>query len=181
MIRLVLLLPLILPLLWIQACGEQSGTGPTQHSAQSTEQVPPDDSDYNLLTPLIPGVPGSPGNLIKSARNPNGDSELSLLMRQFVDDLREARTLAEAGKPVKKLYDGHRKMRCSWPTKPDDRNEKFDALAKAYLGAVRAFDENPGQATYNGIIVGCISCHTQSCGGPLDFIASMKWDESAVE
>jgi len=27
----------------------------------------------------------------------------------------------------------------------------------------------------NGIIAGCIACHSQSCGGPIDFIDGMKW------
>jgi len=134
-----------------------------------------DDADCNLQTQLVPGIPGSPGHPIKSTRNPNGDSELAVLMRQFVDDLREVRTLVEAKQPVKKLLPVHRKMRCAWPTTPSERNEGFDTRAKVYLGAVRAFDEAPGQATYNAIIAACISCHAQSCGGPLDFIDSMKW------
>ena len=134
-----------------------------------------DDADCNLATPLVAGIPGSPGNLIKSQRNPNGDSELSVLMRQFVEDLREVRTLAEAGQPVKKLLPVHRKMRCAWPTKPEERNEQYDGRAQAYLAAVRTFDGQPNQANYNAIIAGCIACHSVSCGGPLDFIDSMKW------
>jgi hypothetical protein len=51
----------------------------------------------------------------------------------------------------------------------------FDGRAQGYLAAVRAFDDAPGPVTYNAIIAGCISCHSVSCGGPLDFIDSMKW------
>lgn len=133
------------------------------------------DADCNLTTPLVPGIPGSPGHLIKSERNPNGDSELSVLMRQFVDDLREVRPLLEAGQPLKKLLPVHRKMRCAWPTKPEERNAQYDARAQAYLAAVGAFDGAPGKDTYNAIIAGCIACHSVSCGGPLEFIDGMKW------
>ena len=133
------------------------------------------DDDCTWQTPLVAGIPGSPGHLIKSARNPNGDSELAVLMRQFVDDLREVRALAEGKQPVKKLFPVHHKMRCSWPTKPEERNEQFDGRAQGYLAAVRAFDDAPGQATYNAMIAGCIACHSVSCGGPLDFIDGMKW------
>lgn len=133
------------------------------------------DEDCTLATELVPGIPGSPGHLIKSPRNPNGDSELAVLMRQMVDDLREVRVLAEAKQPVKKLWPEHRRMRCAWPTRPEERNEAFDGRAQGYLAAVRAFDETPGQATYNAMIAGCISCHSVSCGGPLDFIDGMKW------
>ena len=133
------------------------------------------DDDCTLATKLVPGIPGSPGHLIPSKRNPNGDSELAVLMRQFVDDLREARTLLEAKQPVRKLHATHRKMRCAWPTRPEERNERYDSLAQGYLAAVRAFDAAPQQANYNAIIQGCIACHSTSCGGPLDFIDGMKW------
>lgn len=170
------LLPL---LLFAAACSRDAARpSPTAPLAAAPGPAPvaaPADDDCNLATPLVPGIPGSPGHLIVSARNPNGDSELAVLMRRFVDDLREVRTLLEAKQPVPKLFPTHRKMRCAWPTKIDERNEGFDARAQGYLALVRAFDEAPAQATYNAMINGCIACHAQSCGGPLDFIDGMKW------
>lgn len=155
------------------ACSKPTAEAATPPAVQASAAA--EDADCNLSTPLVPGIPGSPGHLIKSARNPNGDSQLSVLMRQFVDDLREVQPLVAAGKPVKKLYASHRTMRCSWPTKPEERNQDFDTRAQGYLASVRAFDAQPGKATYNAIIDGCIHCHSQSCGGPLDFIDGMKW------
>lgn len=134
-----------------------------------------DDSDCNLATPLTAGIPGSPGHLIPSPRNPNGDSELAVLMRRFVDDVRNARALVEAGQPVPKMFDAHRRMRCSWLTKPEERDARFDTMAQSYLVAVKAFDAAPAKDTYNGVVAGCIACHSQSCGGPLDFLDTMKW------
>ncbi|HEX5050932.1 MAG TPA: hypothetical protein VFZ65_04095 [Planctomycetota bacterium] len=154
------------------ACSGEAAAPPA--AAESAPAVA-GDADCNLSTPLVPGIPGSPGHLIKSPRNPNGDSELAVLMRKFVDDLRDARTLLEAKQPVAKLYPTHRKMRCAWPTKPEERNEKFDGLAQGYLAAVRAYDTSPQQASYNAVIAGCISCHSASCGGPLEFIDGMRW------
>lgn len=178
--------PLVfLPLLLV-ACANEPQTAPKPASAPIASSpanataapaaAAVEDADCNLSTALVPGVPGSPGHLIKSTRNPNGDSELAVLMRQFVEDLREIRVLVEAKQPVKKLLPVHRKMRCAWMTSPDERNAAFDGRAQGYLAAVRAFDAAPGKATYNGIITGCISCHSVSCGGPLDFIGSMKWE-----
>ena len=92
----------------LAACSPTPGAPPAAAVAE--------DADCNLSTALVSGIPGSPGNLVKSQRNPNGDSELALLMRQFVDDLRENRTLLEAGQPAKKLYPTHRKMRCARPS-----------------------------------------------------------------
>lgn len=170
------LLLAVLPLV-LSACAQESHTAPKPEPVPATVTggAVADDADCNLSTPLVPGIPGSPGHLIASARNPNGDSELAVLMRQFVDDLRDVRVLVEAKQPVKKLYPGHRKMRCAWPTKPEERNAAYDGRAQGYLAAVRAFDATPSQSTYNAIIAGCISCHSVSCGGPLDFIDGMKW------
>ena len=163
----------VFALSFLAACGH-SGTeiiATLDHGATVA-----DDADCNLSTPLVPGVPGSPGHLIPSPRNPNGDSELASIMRMFVDDLRDARVLVEAGEPVKKLHPRFRKMRCAWPTVPSDRNEKFDGLAQAYLDRVKLFDAKASKVTYNGIIDGCIACHDQSCGGPLEFIGGMRWE-----
>lgn len=159
-------------LLFVAACGS-SGS----EVVAATEPATPaaEDADCNLSTPLVPGIPGSPGHLIPSPRNPNGDSELATIMRMFVDDLRDARVLVEAGEPVKKMHPRHRRMRCAWPTVPSDRNEKFDGLAQLHLQRVKAFDDMPSKITYNGIIDGCVACHDQSCGGPLEFIGSMRW------
>lgn len=135
-----------------------------------------DDSDCNLQTVLDPNKPGSPGNLIKSQRNPNGDSELAVLMRVFVDDLREARLQVQGGAALKPLFPVHRSMRCAWPTKPSDRDEGYDARSQAYLGVVSAFDAAPSQDSYNAIIKSCVACHQVSCGGVIEFIESLRWE-----
>lgn len=134
------------------------------------------DADCNLTTVLKPGIPGSPGHLIQSARNPNGDSELAVLMRRFVDDLQTVRPKLEAGEKVAPLLPVHRTMRCAWPTKPEERNQQYDLRAQAYLAAVTAFDQAPGKDTYNAMLAGCIACHSVSCGGPLEFLGEMRWN-----
>lgn len=151
---------------------------PASSPAAGTASVVPAtaaDADCNLATVLKPGIPGSPGHLIQSARNPNGDSELAVLMRRFVDDLRSVRPQLEAGEKVAPLLPVHRTMRCAWPTKPEERNQQYDLRAQAYLAAVAAFDQAPGKDTYNTMIAGCIACHSVSCGGPLEFIGEMTW------
>jgi hypothetical protein len=165
--------------LGLVACATTATTSSSSTGA-SADRAPvfaplADDVDCSLTTPLVPGVPGSPGHLVKSERNPNGDSELALIMRRFVDDLSTARALVEAGKPVPPMYPVHRRIRCAWPSKPEERNEGFDARAQGYLAAVRAFDAKPSQQTYDAIITNCIACHSVSCGGVIEFISSMRW------
>lgn len=167
-----------------QAANEQAGdqqggagTGATPKSDATADAFAAgyDDSDCNLETVLDPNKPGAPGHLIASERNPNGDSELAVLMRRFVDDLRENQLLAKAGEPIKPMHDTHRMMRCAWPTVPSERDEGYDQRSQAYLAAVRAFEASPNQQTYEGIVSNCVACHQVSCSGVIDFIEGLRW------
>lgn len=177
---------LFIPLLIVVACTSEAsenvapaGADVTDKGAGAPSANAFDDSDCNFETVLDPDKDGSPGKLILSPRNPNGDSELAVLMRLFIDDLREARLLLEAGakadKPLAKLWPTHRMMRCAWPTKPTDRDESFDGRAQGYLMTVRAFDEVPSKDSYNAIVTSCVACHQVSCAGVIDFIESLRW------
>jgi hypothetical protein len=135
-----------------------------------------DDSDCNLQTVLDPNKPGAPGHLIESPRNPNGDSELAVLMRRFVDQLKENRLRVKNGESVEKLFPTHRTMRCAWPTNPKERNEGYDGRAQSYLATVRAFDEAPDKETYNAVVNACIQCHQINCGGVIGFIETLRWE-----
>ena len=174
-----MLLPLLLVLV---GCSDEAGeTGQADATADAAKNGdaqpdPPDDSDCNLQTVLDPNKPGSPGHLIKSDRNPNGDSELAVLMRLFIDGLRDARVLVEAKQAVKPLFPVHRSMRCAWPTVPSDRDEGYDARSQSYLAVVRGFDAAPSQESYNAIINSCVACHQVSCSGVIEFIESLRWE-----
>ena len=135
-----------------------------------------DDSDCNLQTVLDPNKPGAPGRLIESSRNPNGDSELAVLMRDFVDQLRENRLRVKGGESVERMWPKHRMMRCAWPTNPRERNAGYDERSQAYLATVRAFDEAPSRGTYNSVVNGCIACHQINCGGVIGFIETLRWE-----
>ncbi len=136
---------------------------------------PPPPPECTLATPLVEGAPGSPGHLLPSKRNPNGDSELAALMRTFVDDWKAARATLEAQGHVAPRLPSHRLLRCAWPTDVQDRNEAFDALAQSYLAAVGAFDEGPSQPRFNAVIDACRACHEVTCGGPLEVIEGLRW------
>jgi hypothetical protein len=140
----------------------------------SCQKAPAPLPECTFETALVPGVPGSPGHLIPSSRNPNGDSELAALMRHCVDDWKEARAALKTGQAIRPRFPVHRRMRCSWPTDPADRNQAFDALAVGYLTRVQAFDARPSVKTYEGVLDGCKACHEVTCGGPLQVIESLR-------
>ena len=168
---------LILPICFaLVGCSKDSALESASTEKADVRARALDDSDCNLQTVLDPDKPGSPGNLIPSERNPNGDSELAVLMRVFVDGLRDARLLVEAGEKAKPLFPDHRAMRCAWPTVPADRDEGYDTRSQGYLATVRAFDAAPSKEAYNLIINSCVACHQVSCGGVIEFIESLRWE-----
>lgn len=127
-------------------------------------------------TPLVAGVPGSPGHLVPTEINPNGQSELAVLMRLMQADLKRAGAAIEAGTPVQPMG-AHRRIRCAWPTTPSDRSPAFDALAQAYLGQVAALESAPAtgaRAAHGGVLDACRACHEQACPGPLTAIDALR-------
>ncbi len=129
-------------------------------------------------TVLQPDVPGSPGHLVKTPLNPNGQSELALLMREMTADLanvKSAITLPASAAQGTALLPKHQRIRCAWPTEPSDRNASFDALAVVYLKQVEQLDAQPGvsKTAYRNTISACRACHEASCPGPLAVIEKL--------
>lgn len=161
------------------SCSEEAAMARGETPAESASVLaadPYDDSDCNLQTALDPDKPGAPGHLIASPRNPNGDSELAVLMRAMVEQLKENRLRLKNRESAQKMWPSHHTMRCAWPTNPKERNQGYDGRAQSYLATVRAFDEAPSQASYNAVVNGCIACHQVNCGGVIDFLETLRWE-----
>lgn len=149
-----------------------SPSAPARASAAAASAEP-----CTLATPLVPGVPGSPGHLIRSDRNPNGASELAELMRAMQRELRAAGEAIQKGASRPPLHGRFQKIRCAWPTQPEDRNATFDGFAVSYLRAVTALDAaSPAEArrAYDGVLSACRACHEQSCSGAIPAIDALR-------
>jgi hypothetical protein len=130
-----------------------------------------------LATPLVPGVPGSPGHLIRSDINPNGQSELAAHMRMMQAQLKAAGALIERGESGPPLHAAFAKIRCAWPTTPADRDEAFDRSAQAYLGAVQRLDRAgraQRRAAFDGVLDACRACHEHTCSGAIVAIEALR-------
>lgn len=162
-------------LLVLSACPR--GTPPSAAAAAPDAAIAAaSEDDCTISTPLVAGVPGSPGNLLPSELNPNGDSELAALMRIMQKDLAASRDALTRGERSGALYARHRKMRCAWPTDPAERTPAFDALAQAYLSQVKALDTAPtaqARAAHDAVVTACIACHETTCRGPIDAIKTL--------
>ncbi len=136
-------------------------------------------AECTLATPLVSGVPGSPGHLVPSERNPNGASELALLMRSMLEDTEAAKTAIVDNRALPPLWSRHRKMRCAWPTEPSDRNAAFDARAADYLARLRELETatTSRRDAYKKVVAACRGCHETTCSGVLDTIDKLKLDD----
>lgn len=100
--------------------------------------------------------------------NPNGSSELALLMRNMYDK----------GLAVKKqIEDQEQKLdievfqgiHTATPTDPTVRTEEFDGFANAWQTSMRDLGgcaESERPKMFNMMVDNCMSCHTAFCPGP---------------
>lgn len=102
--------------------------------------------------------------------NPNGDSELALLMRDMFDDGMRMKQLIKAGK-VPEVIENFRKIHSAQATEPEKvASEKFKLFADAYLNSLENLkDASTGEVKelYNGVVESCMSCHRALCPGPV--------------
>lgn len=153
---------------------------PAQPAASAQPTLTSED-DCTLETPLKPGVPGSPGHLLPSPVNPNGQSELAGVMRTMQADLKAARAAVVSGAwpaPAQApMTPRHRKLRCAWPTAAADRNPVFDANAQGYLralGRLETASKDAAPAAFDQVLDACRSCHERTCSGVLVAIEALR-------
>ena len=108
--------------------------------------------------------------------NPNGDSELALLMRQMYDDGMLAKQDIIDGKKISIVID-HAKMLTAKATEPEKAGSNlYKAFASSYLELAEQLNDpnNPNRVeTYSNLINTCTACHKEMCPGPLVKIKKM--------
>jgi len=109
--------------------------------------------------------------------NPNGDSELALLMREMFDDGKRIRqSVLEGDRPV--LVKKFKEIHTAEATEPEKAaSEAYKMYADAYLNALEMLessDEENLASSYGAMIQSCVNCHQQMCPGPLVRINKLK-------
>ncbi|MEC9464987.1 MAG: hypothetical protein VX834_04330 [Myxococcota bacterium] len=146
-----------------------------QSSACVPPEEPPAAPACTHETPLKPGVPGSPGHLIASPANPNGQSELAHLMRAMLHDMQDRRDALRQGKTPAPLKD-FTKMKCAWPTADGTRSAHFDRMADVMLATVSEFNQDTtSSVAFNQVVGSCLACHQTACPGPMAAIRPLHW------
>lgn len=117
----------------------------------------------------------------KEIVNPNGDSELALLMRTMFDESMAAKQLIEDGKPAPNFSEQFVTIHTAKETDPTVRTDEFRALSEVFLKQVelleQANDENR-VAAHNNMVASCLACHKAYCPGPMVKIKKLRIKES---
>ena len=112
--------------------------------------------------------------------NPNGDSELALLMRDMMSSSQNLREMIKQGNLPKEFPEAFLKIHTAKPTDSDTKKESFENFASNYITNLQALYSSPKEdltKNYNAVINACASCHSQHCPGPLKAINKLKIEE----
>lgn len=101
--------------------------------------------------------------------NPNGDSELALLMRAMFDHSMEMKKAIKAGQPIEVKHDFVEILTAQATEPAKAASETFQTLGKAYVDIMREMETAaPEEAAelYEVMVGNCMACHTALCPGP---------------
>lgn len=101
--------------------------------------------------------------------NPNGDSELALLMRAMYDDALQMKAAIERGEqPIASI--AHEGLLTAAATEPEKAaSPTYQVFARSYLQTLKALQEGEmaqASALFKGMVDSCMGCHTALCPGP---------------
>ncbi len=135
--------------------------------------------------PSIPSasLPSNEESKQTSGLNPNGDSELALLMRQMTDFMRQSLDSLQKESPLPKVPDNLQGLTTAEATEGmiQDRNH-FNGFASLWLNKSKTLDTAQSLFTrreaYHSLQQSCLSCHSQYCQGPIPMIQGLSLPEN---
>ena len=113
----------------------------------------------------------------KKPLNPNGDSELALLMREMKSSSESLREKIKQGNLPEKFPKEFLKIHTAKPTDSETKKASFDGFADSYLNNLQTLFHSPKEdltKNYNAVITACANCHSEHCPGPLKAINKLK-------
>jgi cytochrome c556 len=115
-------------------------------------------------------------NCVKEV-NPNGDSELSVLMREMMSSASNMREMVKKGDLPAKFPEEFLKIHTAKPTDSETKKASFEGFAENYISNLQVLYNSPKEdltKNYNAVVNACASCHSQHCPGPLKAINKLK-------
>ena len=102
--------------------------------------------------------------------NPNGDSELAVLMRAMYDDAARVKQQIASGKRIT-FNVHHEDVLNAHATEPEKAaSAEYKAFARLYLESIKQLENasiNEVDQLYSTMIQHCMNCHQSLCPGPI--------------
>ena len=115
---------------------------------------------------------------IANAVNPNGDSELALLMRQMYLEAAKIKEniVRGEGNVTPAFIMALEEVHSAVPTDPSVKTPDFEAFNKLLIFQAKAIqaDENTKISEFNALVDRCIDCHKSFCPGPIVRIKKLE-------
>ena len=108
--------------------------------------------------------------------NPNGSSELSLLMRKMYDHALAIRPEAIQKKVQQTFPQEFLSIYTAQPTDSFTKNPSYNPFADGYLYALNNYRSSAPEEViqnYNNLVMSCVNCHNEHCPGPLGRIKKL--------
>lgn len=108
--------------------------------------------------------------------NPNGSSELSVLMRMMHDKAAEMKLLIEQKKTFGNFPEEFDRLNLATPTDSATKKPSFEAFSASYLHSLKTlYQANEATVTlrYNEMVNACLACHSDHCPGPVPKIKKL--------
>lgn len=109
--------------------------------------------------------------------NPNGDSELALLMREMYEEAEKVKSQIKSGEKIS-LTLNHAKILTAHATEPEKaKSAEFKGFAKHYLSQVEALkkaNKKTVDIQFKSLVESCMSCHQALCPGPMVRIKKLQ-------
>ncbi|MDF0707297.1 hypothetical protein [Flagellimonas okinawensis] len=116
-------------------------------------------------------------NPVQQSVNPNGDSELAILMRQMFDEAETIKEKIANGEPIELSLD-HEKMLTAHATEPEKAaSAEYNTFAALYLQSIKNLESakvSEVDSIYNNLVMSCLNCHKVLCPGPMVKIKKLQ-------
>ncbi len=116
--------------------------------------------------------------------NPNGDSELAILMRKMVKTLETNKELLRNNQPPEDFSFDVAELLTAEPTKGSINDRPaYEAFTNNFIDSVAVFYTESANKVknYNALINACISCHETFCMGPIPVMQRLKFSNHQVD
>ena len=108
--------------------------------------------------------------------NPNGDSELALVMRNIHFEANKVGRELEAGQEVDltELRNLASQLTTSVPTDSNVLDEAYYSFAENLQKRVEKMESEEAVVEFNEMVKACVACHKNTCPGPIQKIHKLK-------